>query len=142
MSASTLPAKSETDLLMARQPHLFLIQISATRIVSGGGIIKSDTTIIDPMTLNSGRLIDRKDVYATIAGSTIYLNPSGPLFDGRWKNDDFNQGLSEAEAFALVYMHETAHRTGDFPPDGYSEAQSRLNSVLIRTFCFSDHPRR
>jgi len=109
-------------------------------IVANNGIVTADAPIFDPLTGKQNRLINNPRIYAVFGGGKIFLNPVGPMSDGRWKGQDFMSGLSEAEAYALIFMHETAHGTGDFPPD--TESQSLQNSWIIRITCFSDKPLR
>ena len=105
-------------------------------IVTGGGIVTNgDTPVFNPRTMKSERLADHTDLYGVFYRGQIVINPSGPFFDGRWKNDEFNRGLSEAEAYAVFLMHENAHGTGDFPPDIHSGYQSGFNSLRVRIQC-------
>ena len=109
-------------------------------IVTNGGIVSADAPIFDPLTGKQDRLINNPEIYAVFGGGRIFLNPVGPLSDGRWRGQDFLRGLSEAESYALIFIHETAHGTGDFPPD--TESQSYTNSWIIRVTCFPDRPLR
>jgi len=111
-------------------------------IVTNGGIVKSDISFFNLETRRQDSLVNHPDIFAVTDGTKMYLNPAGPLFNGTWKNYDFTRGLSEEEVFGLVYMHETAHGTGDFGPDLGMGSKSLGYSLQIRLRCFSDKPFR
>lgn len=69
----------------------------------------------------------------------IYFNSVSSLAQGTYnysKTGAIFYALTPTQAFAALLIHELAHVTKDFPPDGDDSNESLLNSSRARYDCF------
>jgi hypothetical protein len=107
-------------------------------LVNEKKIVTEDVTMPDR---KGGKLSERQDVAGIFLNGKIIINPGGPLARGRLLDpkltDSYLKGLRPGEVWAVFYIHETAHKTGDFEPDDFgSGSQSILYSIQVRYACF------
>jgi RHS repeat-associated protein len=103
------------------------------------GIIKSGEVIL-PGIAGGKKLIDHPEIAMTYLNGHIYINPASAFGTGDFSAVFFKR-LKPAEAFALGFIHEDGHATGDFAPDAYGSGSKSLEySIRVRQACFPDKP--
>jgi len=100
-------------------------------LVKGNRIVTRDFVNSD-----GWRLTEHPDAFGIYSpkDDKIYVNPRGALANGDYSDPIFH-GMTRAEAWALFYIHETAHKTGRFGPDNYG-SESLRHSMEVRGRCF------
>src|SRR5207253_5308866 len=77
-------------------------------------ILNHRIVIGDFVDSNGWRLTEHPDSYAMYSpqDEKLYINPNGALANGDYRDPLFHR-MTKAQVWALVYIHESAHKTRD-----------------------------